>query len=453
MIELQQPLHVVYGGAHLFRAGTIPKLALLAARHLLAHAEDCFEFAEGVGLPEADTVPASRVARMSLLRRFSRSGVKARSVHSDAWLVYAVHCRVLEKLQRQAIEDYRIDFEDGYGLRNGEEEDRHAVLSAEETYRAMADRTMPPHFGIRIKPLTEESENRGSRTLELYLTRLLSRTGGILPPDFVVTLPKVRGPREVDRLARLLAEFEQRTSLAAGLIRIELMIETPSVLSDTEGRCGIRSLVEACGGRCRGLHLGLYDFLSSLDVVSSAQSYLHPLADHLRAVTKTAASGSGVWLSDGATNRIPLGPHRGEQLTKGQREENQIDVRRGWQEVFRHVDHSLRMGYYQGWDLHPSQLAPRYAAVFALFLREEVSAGIRLKSFLETAAQATLRGQQFDDAATAQGLLNFFMRGIACGALTESSLLDAGLTRTELHTRSFTSIIGGRGGDNKAIES
>lgn len=444
MIEQQQPLHVVYGGAHLFHAGTVPKLGQLAATHLMAFASDCFEFAEAVGLPEAQQVPTGRSARKSLMGRLSRSGVKARHAHPDAWIVYAVHTRVLEKLHRQAVEDYRIDFEDGYGARSNEEEDGHAVQAAEQTVGAMANRALPPHFGIRIKPLSSSSGERAIRTLELYLTRLLTRTAGILPTNFVVTLPKIHGPREVVTLSRWLQDLEQRAGLRSGLVKMELMIETPEVLSNAEGRCLIRELVSACEGRCRGLHLGLYDFLSSLDVVSSAQSYLHPLADHLRSVTKVSVGGDQLWLSDGATNRIPVGPHRNRKLKATQRAENRAEVHQGWHEVFRHVDHSLRMGYYQGWDLHPSQFAPRYAAIFALFVREEPAAAGRLKAFLDTAAQATLRGQQFDDAATAQGLLNFFQRGIACGALPESSLISAGLTRQELHRRSFAEIVGAR---------
>jgi citrate lyase beta subunit len=444
MTDLRQPMHVVYGGGHLFQAGTIPKLGLLAVRHMMEYAEDCFEFADGIGLPESNQVPASRNARMTLLRRFAKLGAKARSFHPDAWTVYSVHRRVLDKLRRQAIEDYRIDFEDGYGFRGNEEEDRHAVQAAEETVSGMAEHALPPCFGIRIKPLSEEWKGRGLRTLELYLSRLLTRTGGLLPSNFVVTLPKVHGPREVDLLERTLVEIEKRSDLPPGTIRMELMVETPTLLLNAEGRCGIRAAVEASGGRCRGLHLGLYDFLSMMDVVSSAQSYIHPLTDHLRAVTKTATAGSGLWLSDGATNRIPVGPHRGDRLTKVQKEANRASVNEGWREVARHVEHSLRMGYTQGWDLHPSQLAPRFAVVFAHFLREEVSAAARLRSFLETAAQAMLRGQQFDDVATGQGLLNFFLQGAACGALSESSLLAAGLTKQELHTRSFAAIIEGR---------
>ena len=69
--------------------------------------------------------------------------------------------------------------------------------------------------------------------------------------------------------------------------------------------------------------------------------------------------------------------------------------------------HSLRTGFYQGWDLHPAQFVTRYAAVYSFFLEGLTSASGRLKTFVEKAALASLFGDVFDDAATGQGLLNF----------------------------------------------
>jgi hypothetical protein len=90
---------------------------------------------------------------------------------------------------------------------------------------------------------------------------------------------------------------------------------------------------------------------------------------------------------------------------------------------------SLERAYYQGWDLHPAQLPIRYATVFEFFLEGLDAATERLGSFIDKAGQATLVGDVFDDAATGQGLLNFFLRGMACGAITEqerySQLIDA----------------------------
>ena len=87
----------------------------------------------------------------------------------------------------------------------------------------------------------------------------------------------------------------------------------------------------------------------------------------------------------------------------------------------------------------------RYAAVFSFFLSGVDAAGARLKNFVQKAAQATLVGDVFDDAATGQGLLNYFLRGINCGAITEDATLGlTGLTLEELRGRSFVKILRNR---------
>jgi hypothetical protein len=108
------------------------------------------------------------------------------------------------------------------------------------------------------------------------------------------------------------------------------------------------------------------------------------------------------------------------------------------------VRHSLMNGYYQGWDLHPAQLPTRYAAVFSFFQSARQAATARLRAFVEKAAQATLLGDVFDDAATGQGLLNFFVRGVSSGALTMEEAAETGLTRDELLGRSFLRIVEAR---------
>jgi hypothetical protein len=146
---------------------------------------------------------------------------------------------------------------------------------------------------------------------------------------------------------------------------------------------------------------------------------------------------------------MPVGPHRaskdGADLTPHQLEENRAVVHRAWRLSYEDIQHSLINGFYQGWDLHPAQLPARYGAVYAFFLQGIDSAARRLKSFIEKAAQATLLGDVFDDAATGQGLLNYFLRAINCGAITvEETRRMSGLTLDELRTRSFAKILSGR---------
>jgi hypothetical protein len=144
---------------------------------------------------------------------------------------------------------------------------------------------------------------------------------------------------------------------------------------------------------------------------------------------------------------MPVGPHKapkGGSLTAQQQEENRVAVHRAWRLHADNVRRSLTDGFYQGWDLHPAQVPVRYAAVYAFFLEGLDEASRRLKAFMDKAAQATRLGDVFDDAATGQGLINFFLRGIACGALTEDEARAAGLTLDELRTRSFLEILQGR---------
>jgi len=151
-----------------------------------------------------------------------------------------------------------------------------------------------------------------------------------------------------------------------------------------------------------------------------------------------------VMLSDGATNIMPVGPHKGAQLTPEQLHENRSAIHRAWRLHYEHARHSLRQGFYQGWDLHPAQLPSRYAAVYAFFLEGFEPASARLRNFMGKAAQATLVGDVFDDAATGQGLLNYFLRGLGCGAITADEADQTGLTMDELQTRSFLKILNAR---------
>jgi hypothetical protein len=117
-------------------------------------------------------------------------------------------------------------------------------------------------------------------------------------------------------------------------------------------------------------------------------------------------------------------------------------VHQAWRLHAQHIRHSLTNGFYQGWDLHPAQLPSRYAAVYAFFLDGLDAAGERLRNFVSTAAQATLVGDVFDDAATGQGLLNYFLRALNCGALSEAEAVGmTGLTLDELQSRSFVKIL------------
>jgi len=345
------------------------------------------------------------------------------------------------------VEDFRLDFEDGYGNRPDAEEDEHAVAAAAEVARGLQDGTLPPFIGIRIKPLNEDLRARSVRTLDIFVTALTSATKDRLPPNFVITVPKIQLPEQVAAAVQLFALVEKKTGLTNGALRLEQMIETPQAIISQRGEIALQSLVQAAEGRCQSVHFGVYDYTASCGITAAYQRMGHPCCDFARQMMLVSLAGTGIHLSDGATNILPVGPERtgeGETLPPAQRAQNRAAVHAAWRLGFNDNMHSLRTGFYQGWDLHPAQLVTRYAAVFTFFLEGLESASNRLKTFVEKAALASLFGDVFDDAATGQGLLNFFLRGIACGAITEAEALATGLTIEEIHSRSFLKILEGR---------
>ena len=395
----RQPVHVVYGGAHLFTSDAAQKLGGVALRTLQEHAPDAASFGAALGF--------------------------------DAAVAARIYPRVVEKLTREPVEDLRIDFEDGFGNRPDREEDEHAQRAATEVAAAMKDGTLPPSIGIRIKPLNEELKRRSFRTFDLFLTTLLEKSGGTLPPNFVVTLPKITAPEQVTALASACDAFEYWRDIAGLALKFELMIETTQSVFAADGTVALPRFIAEGQGRIVAAHFGTYDYTAACGITAAHQHMAHPVCDFAKHVMQVALAGTGIWLSDGATNVMPIGSRE--------------VVHRAWRLHAEHIRHSLVTGFYQGWDLHPAQLPSRYAAVYAFFLEGLDAASERLKNFVQKAAQATLVGDVFDDAATGQGLLNYFLRAMNCGAITEDEAIDkSGLTLNELRGRSFVKILAQR---------
>ncbi|HTD44257.1 MAG TPA: hypothetical protein VK687_08760 [Bryobacteraceae bacterium] len=387
----RQPVHTVYGGAHLFKATTCQKLGKLAERALAEYAPDAATLALATGVPEAQAE--------------------------------TVYTRVVEKLRREPVEDYRIDFEDGYGIRPDAEEDASAESAAAEFVKGQAEGTLPPFCGIRIKPLSEESKERGMRTLGRFLS-----TAGALPENFLVTLPKITVIEQVRALAEALDDFPS--------VQIEIMVETPQALVI------LPKLVEAARGRCVAANFGPYDYSSSLGITSTQQDMRHPVCDFARFAMQNSLAGTGVRMSDGPTTILPVSIHRGESLDDQQKAANGEAVHRAWKAHYENIRHGLRNGFYQSLDLHPAQLPVRYAAVYSFFLEGLEAASERLRNFIAVAAKATRVGSVFDDAATGQALLNYFLRAVRCCAIPESDVLRlTGLTPAQLRSGSFLEIL------------
>lgn len=445
----RQPVHTVYGGAHLFRSDSAERLGALARRSLDQFAPDFLSFAKAVELPGAEELPDSLEEDGGLLNRLETNSEHVRRENRSAWFAHAIYNRVSEKLRREPVEDFRIDFEDGYGHRPDEEEDGHAASAALEVATGMENGTLPPFIGIRIKPFNEELRARSTRTLDIFVSTLVEKSGGRLPDNFVVTQPKITIPEQVGALADIFALLENKTGLTSGSLKLEMMIETTQSIINARGEINLPLLLAAARGRCVAAHFGTYDYTASCSITAAHQHMMHPACDFAKHMMQVSFAGTGIWLSDGATNIMPVAPHRfsegGPPLTPEQITENRDVVHRAWKLHYDHIQHSLENAFYQGWDLHPAQLPTRYAAVYAFFLESLDAASERLKNFVDKAAKATLVGDVFDDAATGQGLLNYFLRAINCGALTESEAVErSGLTVAELRSGSFVKILNNR---------
>jgi citrate lyase beta subunit len=304
------------------------------------------------------------------------------------------------KLDREPIEDLRVDFEDGYGVRPDDQEDE-AVRRAAKTLR---DGPVPPFLGVRVKSLEAGTRRRALRTLDLFLDSYQD--------TFAITLPKVSGPDQVTAMVTLCEKLERVYGLATGTLTFEIQIELPSAILSATGTATVATLITAAGGRCTGLHYGTYDYSAAAGVAAAYQSMEHPAADHAKAVMQAAAAQTGVRLSDGSTNILPVGTDE--------------EIQSAWALHHRLVRRSLERGFYQGWDLHPAQLPTRYAATYAFFRDGRDVAVGRLHRYLSRQESGIA-----DEPATARALAGYLLRGLDCGALT-----DAGLPRSDLVTLS-----------------
>lgn len=404
----RQPVHTVYGGAHLFNSETPSKLGRLAVAALSEYGgQDVF--AEIFGLS-------------------GELGSRVRNA-------------VTRKLEIEPVEDLRIDFEDGYGIRSAAEEDGHAETAAIEFAAAAASGALPPFTGIRVRPLGAATAGRAIRTLDIFLTTLADQ-GSMPPRNFVVTLPKVTSADQVTRLADVLDEIESTLGWSAGSIGIEVMVETAQALVGADGRLVLRSIADAGRGRVTGAHFGAFDYTAEFGVTAAYQDLRHPICDQARHLMQLSLAGSGVFLADGVTTVMPVARHRGDGLSAAQMDENAAAVHSAWRTHYENIRHALASGFYQGWDLHPAQIVARYAAVYAFFFEGAEDASKRFRSFIEKGARANLVGTSFDDAATAQGMLNYFLRALDCRAFADAEISEmTGLSPEILRSGSFASIL------------
>jgi citrate lyase beta subunit len=383
----RQPVHTAYVPANQFHADLAADWGRQAMQALSSRAPSIADFREAMGV--ADDIAA------------------------------VVRERVMAKLSNEPVEDFRLDFEDGYKPASGDDadaaEDADAVAAARHLADAVAASSAPPFTGIRSKSLEAATRLRAIRTITIFLAELLAH--GPLPEGFVVTLPKVSSADQVQAMALLCDRLEQSFGLPSGHLTFEIQAETPQLILGADGSATIARCVQAGGARLIGIHYGTYDYAAALGIAGEFQRLDHPAADQAREVMQVAVAGTGVRLSDGSLNVLPTGSRR--------------DVIAAWQQHSRLVRRALERGFYQGWDLHPAQLASRYAATYGFFVAGLPRACERLRSYASPAGSGT--GGTLEEPATARALAGFLLRGLDCGALGEADVVErCGLDRAVL---------------------
>ena len=351
---MRQPVHTVYLAADRYRPGLAQQWGTQACS-LLASGEQGYRRATGTG--EDDLA------------------------------------RVQEKLGSEPIEDLRIDFEDGAKHVAAEAEDAVCLAAAKALRLDKSDGTAPPYVGIRFKSLEGPTRARGIRTLAMFLD-----TAGWVD-GMGLTLPKVTSVAQVEAMVELSQSLEDRLGLADHAIGFELQIETPQSILGPDGTALVARMIHVGDGRVTGLHYGTYDYSAFVGVAAAYQSMEHPAADYAKSVMQAAAAGTGVRLSDGSTNILPVG--------------DDAAIERGWELHHRLVRRHLERAYYQGWDLHPHQLPTRFGATFAFFRERLEDALVRLRHYV-----AGVEGAVLDEPATARALADYVLRGLDCGAVS-----------------------------------
>ena len=311
---------------------------------------------------------------------------------------------VENKLTTEPIEDLRIDFEDGYGTVDDATEDADVARAIAALRRSLDAGTSTPFVGTRFKCFEAGTRARGLRTLDMFVSGLVDSGG--LPDGLTLTLPKVTSVDQVEAMVAVASALEAANGLPTGRIRFEVQVETPQAILGADGRAAVAQFIHAGQGRVSSLHYGAYDYSASLGIAAAYQSMEHPAADHAKNVMQLAVAGTGVHLSDGSTNILPVG--------------DPDNVAMAWKLHARLVRRHLERGIYQGWDMHPAQLVTRYLATYAFYRGAFAPAATRLRNYVQQLDSVIM-----DEPATARALANVIHRGSVCGALTVDEIESA----------------------------
>jgi len=274
----------------------------------------------------------------------------------------------------------------------------------------------PPFTGIRCKSLERTTRRRAIATIDAFLGGLTESVAE-LPFGFVITLPKVTSVAQVAAMNVVCQRFESAYGLIGRHLPFEIQVEMPQVILGASGTAAIAECVHAGRDRLAGLHFGTYDYSAAVGISAAYQSLDHPAADFAKAVMQVAVAGTGVTLSDGSSNVLPVG--------------SKEEVIAAWQLHANLVRRSLERGFYQGWDLHPAQLVSRYASTYAFYREGFKAACDRLRAYAERSAAG------LEEPATGRALAGYLSRAVHCGAVAEAELeAQTGLDQGQLwHVR------------------
>ncbi|MEY8566867.1 hypothetical protein AALF15_09865 [Corynebacteriaceae bacterium 7-707] len=399
-VTWRQPVHTVYVPAHLIT---------------------------GDGTPGADLPRRWGSDALAALDGHGRPADLARDLGISADHAETVGHLTREKLLREPVEDLRIDFEDGFTQRGVPPENRDAdedtrarqaaaVLATWFSAPGTSGHATPAFAGIRFSSFDPAVRDRGLRTLAIVLEELAGRDvlRTVLENDrraLRLTLPKVQHHRQVEAFTGVLRAME--ASLGVPEIPFEVQVETPQAILAADGAAEPARLIAAGEGRVLSLHYGTYDYSASLGVDAAEQALDHPVADHAKDVLQVATAAVGVELSDGSTNRIPVGTRAG--------------MLEGWRIHHHLVARHLRRGIRQGWDLHAHQLVTRHMTTIAYFRADWRASAERLRDYV-----AGDTSRWMDEPATAKAMAGYLVRAHGCGAVTDRELQTTGLDHAQL---------------------
>lgn len=401
---LPKKFHTFYGGAHLFRPNTLMRMAQVGQQGF----EKFFPSPAALGDWYAQVFDDEA-------KNKGEGCLRAALPNFCGKTLTQIHERLQALISERYIEDYRIDFEDGYGIHAQSDELAQAERCAKVLAEILAGEPGSTEFGIRLKPFSGENREHSVRLLGHFFNVLQTEMSLEQLPRFWVTLPKCRDAAEGASLLIMLQEMESALGMAPDTLGLEIMFETlESIRALGQPELLAQWVPQVQAGICRrpsALVLGTFDTCAEWGIAAINQGHQHPLMDHVRLQALSWGNQVGAHVVDSITRAVPqLSDDNGPLVMHG-----------------RHVLHSVALGVSAGWDIHPLQVLARHAVRLAV-----VSAGLpeainRLKQFLTAQTHASRVGAGFDDLATVRGLVAQLNQAVGLGLVTPAVMQAQGL--------------------------